>query len=150
PLWPAGQTARAFGLTGFGVVPRPLGPVPGAVGSGPVVIVGAGAPGRVLVMVGATVEGAAPGPTVTVGPVATSVGVALLRAAFAARAAPVAAIVRTRKSSTGQIQSPGYHAKRRCHDDASTPTTPRLVGSRAPHSRQYSWSGSYPTPHFGQ
>ena len=105
-------------------------------------IVGAGAPGSVLVTVGATVARGAPGPTVTVGPVATSVGALFLRAAPAARAAPVATIVRTRKSRTGQIQSPGYQAKRRCQEDESTPTTPRLVGSRAPHSRQYSCNGS--------
>src|SRR4029079_18296644 len=124
---------------------------PGAVGRGPVVMVGAGALGRVTERVGATVGWTAPGPTVTAGVVATPVGAALLlRDSLAATAAAVAATVNAKKSSTGQIQSPGYQAKCRCHFEASTPTTPVFVGSRVPHSRQYSWSGSYATPHFGQ
>jgi len=69
---------------------------------------------------------------------------------FAATAAVVAIAVSAANSSTGQIQSPGYHARRRCHAAARTPTTPRFVGGRAPHSRQYSWSGSYATPQRGQ
>jgi hypothetical protein len=122
-----------------GVLPFPL---PGAVGSGPLVIVGAGAPGSVAETDGATVGAGAPGPTVTGVFVATNVCAAFPFDVFAATAAVVASTVRTRKKSTGQIQSPGYQANRRCQDDASTPTTPRFVGSRVPHSRQYSCSGS--------
>src|SRR5690349_1711989 len=96
--------------------------------------------------VGATVGWTAPGPTVTAGLVATCVAGALERLSFAATAAAVAATVSAKKSSTGQIQSPGYQAKCRCHFEASTPTTPAFVGSRVPHSRQYSCSGSYATP----
>jgi hypothetical protein len=73
--------------------------------------VGAGALGRVDVRVGATVGWGAPGPTVTLGVVATSVGVALFRAEFAATAAVVAMIVSARNRSTGQIQSPGYQRR---------------------------------------
>ena len=124
---------------------------PGAVGSGPVVIVGAGAVGRFAgLLVTGSVPCVAPGPTVTDGVVATSTGVLRSRAEFAATAAVVAIAVSAAKSSTGQIQSPGYHARRRCQAVARTPTTPRFVGSRAPHSRQYSWSGSYATPQRGQ
>src|SRR2546422_886724 len=75
--------------------------------------------------------------------VATIVEAALERFEPAATAAAVETIVSTRKRSTGQIQSPGYHARWRCHHVARKPTTPRFVGKRVPHSRQYSWSGSY-------
>ena len=142
PLCPTGQTASAFGF-GAGTVVAPVEGAPGAAGSGPFVIVGGGAVGRVLVTaVTGSDPSVAPGPTVTAGFVATSVGSAFSRAEFAATAAVVATTVSTRKNATGQIQSPGYHPRRRCHALARTPTTPRFTGSRAPHSRQYSCSGS--------
>src|SRR5712691_11600659 len=143
PLWPAGQTARAFGFGAGGTFVGPVAGSPGAVGRGPFVIVGGGAVGRFAGLeVGATVPSVAPGPTVTGVAVAASVGSLFSRAEFAATAAPVAITVSTRKKRTGQIQSPGYQASRRCQALASTPTTPRFTGSRSPHSMQYSWSGS--------
>jgi hypothetical protein len=57
-------------------------------------------------------------------------------------ATTVAMTARARKPNAGQIQSPGYHGIRRCQPAARTPTSPRLTGSRSPHSRQYSCSGS--------
>jgi hypothetical protein len=105
------------------------------------VIVGDGTAGVVLVETGGAPLVVVPGPTVT-GVVAVKGCCALERAAFATRTAAVATIVRTKKKATGQIQSPGYQAKRRCQLEARTPTTPRFVGRRAPHSRQYSCRGS--------
>ncbi len=121
---------------------------PGAFGSVPVVTVGRGAEESVF---GAVVTGAvcfAPGPRVTVG--FATIVVAELPDPFAATAAAVATSATARKRNAGHTQSPGYHGKRRCHAAARTPTRPRFAGSRAPHSRQYSWSGSYATPQRGQ
>jgi hypothetical protein len=53
-------------------------------------------------------------------------------------AAAAPATASTRKSSTGQIQSPGYQANRRCQAFASLPKAPLPADSRYPHSRQYS------------
>ena len=105
-------------------------------------IVGDGTAGVVLVETGGAPLVVVPGPTVT--PVGTAVSgpFALDRVAFTASTAAVATIVRTKKKATGQIQSPGYQAKRRCQLEARTPTTPRFVGRRSPHSRQYSCSGA--------
>ena len=93
PLSPAGQKARAFGF-GAGTVVAPVDGAPGAVGSGPVVIVGAGAVGRFAgLLVTGSVPCGAPGPTVTDGVVARMTGVARSRAEFAATAAVVAIAV---------------------------------------------------------
>src|SRR5690242_5501589 len=150
PVLSAGQAASAFGFAA-GTVPVGRVPLPGAVGSGPVVIVGCAVgmgsvAGALVTGTGAWV---APGPSGTLTFVAT-IGRSDSWADFAASASAVAATVRIRKRRTGQIQSPGYHANRRCQAAASTPTTPWLTGSRAPHSRQYSWLSSYATPQLGQ
>ena len=42
-----------------------------------------------------------------------------------------------------------YRVNRRRQTVASTGMTPRWTGSRRPHSRQYSWSGSYGVPQRG-
>src|SRR5579872_4673917 len=112
---------------------------PGAFGSGPVVTVGCGAAGSVCVETMIWPRVPVPEPTLTPGCVATIV---VPDPDVVAAATAVATMAMTRKSSAGQIQSPGYHANRRCHAAASIPTGPRFVGSRSPHSRQYSWSGS--------
>src|SRR4051812_3304794 len=44
----------------------------------------------------------------------------------------------SRRSRTGQIQSPGYQGTRCFHAVPSVETVPRASGSRSPHSRQYS------------
>ena len=92
-------------------------------------------------LVGAAAVGAGwvPVPRDTFGCVATMV-VPELEVVAAETA--VATMAMTRKSRAGQTQSPGYQGKRRCHAAASTPTVPRFVGSRSPHSRQYSCMGS--------
>ena len=61
----------------------------------------------------------------------------------AARAATISA------PSTGQIQSPGYQGTRRRHAVDRTGMSPPLTGRRRPHSRQYSWNGSYGVPQRG-
>ena len=52
----------------------------------------------------------------------------------------------------GQIQSPGYQGgwappRRQAVDTVAI--VPRESGSRRPHSRQYSWYGSYGDPQLG-
>src|SRR5690242_481590 len=64
-----------------------------------------------------------------------------------ATAAPAAAI--TSPSSAGQIQSPGYQGSRLCHAWPSAGTTPRWIGRRRPHSRQYSCWCAYGVPQRG-
>src|SRR5207302_10389340 len=133
PLLPAGHSASAPGI-GFGF------------GAGVVLVgpetVGSGAVGSVPVATVGTVPLAAPGPRVTLFPVATTVFEPLDRCEPSTTATTVATTATPRKPSAGHIQSPGYHGIRRCQADARTPTRPRLTGSRSPHSRQYSWSGS--------
>src|SRR5204862_3010256 len=76
-----------------------------------------------------------PPPVAVAGAVATSVPELEPRVARIATTAPRAA--RTRNSRTGQIQSPGYH--RRLRQGATVRANhPVSVGSRSPHSRQYS------------
>src|SRR3954451_3947996 len=143
PRFCAGQAASAFGF-GFGVgvvAPGFVTGEPGAVGSGPVVTVTDGAFATVAVEITGTVAWVCPGPSGT-SVVATAGPAELARVLFAISTTVVAAIVSRKNRPTGQIQSPGYQAKRRCQDEARTPTTPRFVGRRAPHSRQYSCSGS--------
>src|SRR4051812_47145724 len=63
---------------------------------------------------------------------------------------PASAATRS-ASSEGQTQSPGYQPKRRRHPWLSRGTSPvASTGSRNPHSRQYSWLGSYGVPQRGQ
>src|SRR4029453_5667934 len=45
-------------------------------------------------------------------------------------AAAAPATARTRQRSTGQIQSPGYHPRRRCHAPAACAAPPRRAGRR--------------------
>ena len=69
---------------------------------------------------------------------------------FVARIATApASAAMIRSPRTGQIQSPGYRENRRRQAVASTGMTPRWTGSRSPHSRQYSWNGSYGVPQRG-
>jgi len=132
PVLPAGQArippGAGFGFgRGFGVVSGTVGS--GAVGSVPVVIVGV----TPLVVAG---------PSVTLAPVSTATLLPPEPPRPSSTATAVAAAAMTRKRRAGQIQSPGYHRRRRCQPEARTPTRPRFTGRRAPHSRQYSCSGS--------
>src|SRR5207247_7629528 len=100
PLGPAGQTASAFGLSGFGVVADGVDGEPGAAGRGPFVIVGCGAFGSVLVDTTGALPVVAPGPSGTA--VVAVAGCAdPSRVEFATSTAAVATTVSTRKSATG-------------------------------------------------
>jgi hypothetical protein len=114
-----GQDVRPLG--GVGVV---LG---GAVVGGGCVIVGAGA-----------VVGGGAG-AVTPGLVADGIATTVLVFPFGERriAATAPRPARTRKTSTGQTQSPGYQP-RRAHAAAAPEKIPVRAGKRSPHSRQYS------------
>src|SRR5205807_3493900 len=93
-----------------GVVGGPVGVPEGTVGSA-----------TVAVCVGVAGSCTAPGP------VATWIGRLLLPDVTISAAAIPATRAITSASSTGQIQSPGYHANRSCHARARTPTTPCSV-----------------------
>ena len=108
----------------------------GAVAVGGGVVVGAGA---VVVGRGGVVV-PTPGPLVAPGGVATMAGPVELFPFEIRIAASAPSAARTRKTNTGQIQSPGYQP-RPAQAEASRPKTPLCAGSRSPHSRQYSWPG---------
>jgi hypothetical protein len=105
----------------------------GGVVVGGAVVVGGGA------VVGGFVTPNPPPPVVACGGVATIVWLFELRVARIAMTAPSPA--RSKNRSTGQIQSPGYHRWRR-HGAMKLANHPVSVGSRSPHSRQYSWPGA--------
>jgi len=114
--------------------------------SGAVVV---GTVGSVDVSVGVDVVGAVPVLNGTEAWVSARVfvGESLPWVARIPTAAASAATIRSPR--TGQIQSPGYRLNRRRHAVASAGMAPRCTGSRRPHSRQYSWSGSYGVPQRG-
>jgi hypothetical protein len=102
-------------------------------GGGAAVVVGGAVVGSVAA---AVVVSPNPPPVAVAGDVATIVLLLEPPVARIATSAPSAA--RTRKSSTGQIQSPGYH--RRLRQGATKFSNhPASVVSLSPHSRQYSW-----------
>ena len=103
------------------------------VGSGPVSVGG----GFVLVAVGTV-------------PLTAFLVFAAEPSSFVERIAiPPASAAMTRAARTGQTQSPGYQGTRRRQAVASIGISPCVAGRRRPHSRQYSWNGSYGDPHLG-
>src|SRR5437660_1268206 len=104
-------------------------------GGGGVVGVGAVVGGGAVVVVGAVVNGG--DVLVAPGGVATIVGPAELVPFESRIAANAPSAARTRNTSTGQIQSPGYQP-RPAKAEAARPKSPLAAGSRSPHSRQYS------------
>ena len=90
-----------------------------------------------------------PVPPGTGGPVAAVVFVAEPLSVVARIAIAAASAATMRAPRTGQIQSPGYQGIRRRHAVDSTGMSPPETGRRRPHSRQYSWNGSYGVPQRG-
>ena len=114
PLWPAGQAVRSPGrgavvVAGGGAVGVDGGPVG----------VPAGTVGRATVAVSGAVVGEC-----SVPPWVATIVLFSAPASERTIAATAPAVARTRDSRTGQIQSPGYQPKRRCHAAASLPNTP--------------------------
>src|SRR5256885_1790188 len=138
PFCPAGQDVSEPGrgavvVAGGGVVG-----VEGAPG------VPAGTVGRATVAVGGAVVGECGAP-----PWVATIVELPLPASARTMAAVAPATAMSRKSSTGQIQSPGYQPSRCCQTAASRPKTPPPGCSLCPHSRQYSWSGPCGAPQRG-
>jgi hypothetical protein len=77
--------------------------------------------------------------TVVVWPVVAVMTVFLLSCFVVRWATTPPRVAISRRSRTGQIQSPGYQGTRCFHAVPSVATVPRASGSRCPHSRQYSW-----------
>jgi hypothetical protein len=114
PLSPAGQAVKSPGLGAVVVAGG------GAVGvDGGPVGVPAGTVGRATVAVSGAVVGEC-----SVSPWVATIVLFSAPASERTIAATAPAVARTRDSRTGQIQSPGYQPKRRCHAAASLPNTP--------------------------